>query len=139
MPAKALRIARTVFLWLFTVFLALTMSLVGVGKLTGQDPWPRYFDAWGYPGWLLILIGLLQVTGGITILIPRVAGFGAAWLWIVMVGALATELTHEVGFGPRMPIVYITLLSVVLWLRRGTLLSAVQRVTRGSHAEVARA
>lgn len=139
MPGRALRIARTVFLWLFTALVALVMFLAGTGKMAGVNPWPEFFVAWGYPVWFRFFVGTLQLAGAITVLIPRVAGIGAAWLWIVMLGAVITELTQDVGFGVRTPIILLTMLSVLLWLRRGTLLAVVQRLTSGSHAEVARA
>ncbi len=67
MPGRALRIARTVFLWLFTALVALVMFLAGTGKMAGVNPWPEFFVAWGYPVWFRFFVGTLQLAGAITV------------------------------------------------------------------------
>ena len=111
------RIAATVLLWVLSVLMTLAMLAVGVPKVLGASPWPEYFEAWGYAEWFRVLIGTLQVAGALALLVPRVALYGAALLIVIMMGAEATELTHDIGFGPVMPLVYIGLLSLILLFR----------------------
>ncbi len=111
------RISATVLLWVLSVLMTLAMVLVGLPKVLGVSPWPEYFEAWGYAEWFRVLIGTLQVAGALALLVPRVALYGAAALIVIMLGAEATELTHDVGFGPVMPLVYVGLLSLILLFR----------------------
>ncbi len=106
-----------VLLWVPSVLLALGMLLVGLPKVIGIAPWPEYFEAWGYAPWFRVIIGGLQIIGGLSLLVPRLAFYGAATLTVVMLGAEFTELTHDVGFGPVVPLVYLGVLSVPLLLR----------------------
>jgi uncharacterized membrane protein YphA (DoxX/SURF4 family) len=111
------RTTATVLLWVLTIFMALIMALVGLPKMQGLAPWLEYFQAWGYAEWFRVLIGTLQVAGGLALLVPRVAVYAAAGLVVIMSGAVVTELTNDVGFGPRMPLVYVVILSLLLVFR----------------------
>ena len=86
---------------MLTVPVALVFILMGTAKLRGAAPWPNYFDAWGYAVWFRMLIGVLQAGSGLLLLIPTLAAYGAGTLVVIMTGRWFTELTNEIGFGPR--------------------------------------
>ncbi len=106
-----------VVLWVLSVLLTLGMLIVGLPKVMGIAPWPEYFEAWGYAPWFRVIIGGVQIIGGLSLLVPRFAFYGATTLTVVMLGAEFTELTHDVGFGPVVPLVYLGVLSVPLLFR----------------------
>jgi uncharacterized membrane protein YphA (DoxX/SURF4 family) len=84
-----------VTLWLATVLLALPVFAAGLPKLFGQGGWIRLFAHWGYPAWLVPIIGLGEMLGVALLLVPRFASAGAAMIAIVMAGAALTHATHH--------------------------------------------
>lgn len=85
---KYLKIGGT---WILTLLLAAVIVGPGSQKFTGNQ-WQRMFRQWGYPDGFYLVIGAVQVVGGVALLIPRLASYSAIVLSIVMVGAAATQL-----------------------------------------------
>lgn len=109
---KWLRIGGT---WLLQVLLAVLMVGPGSQKFTGPT-WERMFRTWGYPDGFYLVIGAVEVAGGIGLLIPKLASFSAIILAVVMAAAAATQIFRggRSGVGE---IVFMTLLLVVAALR----------------------
>lgn len=90
--AELLRLrGRVALVWVVTLFL--TQAFVGAGylKLGDSSGWTQAFLEWGYPDWFRRTIGVLELLGGLLILWPRVAFYGALLIFAVMVGAVATH------------------------------------------------
>jgi uncharacterized membrane protein YphA (DoxX/SURF4 family) len=83
---------QSTLMWVLSVLLAALFVFAGVTKLIGVAEVVEGFERYGYPGWFRILIGLLELAGGIGLLIPKVALEVASFLIIVMLGAVFTEL-----------------------------------------------
>ena len=116
--SRIAKVLKTVGIWVLTVPVALLFVMMGIDKLRGAAPWPNYFEAWGYATWFRMLIGVLQAGSGVLLLIPTLAAYGAGILLVVMMGAVFTELTNEIGFGAPAPTVFIIVLLVLLMIRR---------------------
>src|SRR5918995_7020873 len=89
----AMKYMRTGVTWLLQVLLAVLMAGPGSQKFT-SPVWERMFRAWGYPDGFYLLIGAVEVAGGILLLVPRVASYSAMMLAVVMAGAAATHIVH---------------------------------------------
>ena len=85
---KYLKIGGT---WILTLLLAVLMAGPGSQKFTSPT-WERMFRTWGYPDGFYLVIGAVEVTGGIGLLIPRIASYSAIVLAVVMIGAAATQI-----------------------------------------------
>ena len=111
--------AVTAGLWTLQVLLAL-MFVAGSGlpKLVGESYAVQIFDDLGTGQWLRIVIGLLEIAGGIGLLVPRLAGLAATCLVALMVGATGAQLffLHE-GYWFT-PVIVGVLLAVVAWVRQ---------------------
>lgn len=68
--------------------MAVLFLMAGVGKLAGGEQTVQQFRNWGYSDGFRILIGLLEVLGGVGLLIPRIAAPSALGLMVIMVGAV---------------------------------------------------
>ena len=88
-----MRRVGTVVLWLVSGLLAVVMVGPGLQKFT-SPVWERMFRAWGYPDGFYLVIGAIEVIGGVGLLIPRAAPYSAATLSVVMIGAAITQITH---------------------------------------------
>jgi uncharacterized membrane protein YphA (DoxX/SURF4 family) len=54
--------------------------------------WTAAFERWGYPVWLRWVVGVIEVGGGLALLIPWIASFGAIGVAVIMMGAWVTRL-----------------------------------------------
>ena len=96
------------------------MFIVGSGapKLFGEAYAVQIFEDLGTGQWLRIVVGLLEVAGGIGLLVPRLAGLAASCLIALMVGATVSQLFFlSEGFWYT-PVILGVLLGVVAWVRR---------------------
>src|SRR5688500_1581830 len=107
--------AGTIVLWIVSGLLAVVIVGPGWQKFT-SPVWERMFRVWGYPDGFYLVIGAIEVAGGIGLLIPRVASYCAATLSIVMIGAAITQIAKG-GRNGVGEIVFATLLAIVAYAR----------------------
>jgi putative oxidoreductase len=78
------------------VVLGLLFVLIGSMNVAGMKMFVENFRRFGYPQWFRIVTGLLEVLGGIGLLIgiwlPWLAELASAGLTLVMLGAFVTEV-----------------------------------------------
>ena len=117
----------TVALWIVQVLLALMFFMAGGHKVTGDLQMVGLFDAIGIGQWFRYVTGILEIGGGVLLLVPRVQAVGAALLSTVMVGAVATHL-FVLHNAPSMPLVLLVGLAVVLVGRREQLAASWGRL-----------
>ena len=117
---------KMVPVWILQILLAVAFLPAGGSKLPTSPIWTERFRTWGYPDHFYIVIGVVEVLGAIALVIPRAAGYGAATLSVVMIGACVTHLLH----GERQAIttaVFLLLLAVVAYVRRSDFLQKFVR------------
>lgn len=105
--------------WLLTLLLAVVMVGPGSQKFT-SNTWQRMFRQWGYPDGFYLVIGAIEVIGGICLLIPRLASYSAMLLSMVMVGAAATQILKggRNGVGEMVFAALLILLAIIRWKDR---------------------
>ena len=95
--------------------LALLFIAAGVPKIIGVEQVAANFDQLGYSPTFRVLIGVLEVTGGVALLVPAAASYGALLLIVIMIGAVWTVL--RVGESVAPPIIVGVLLALLAVLR----------------------
>ena len=112
-----MRIVRLVGMWTLQVLLGALFVVLGTAKF-GDPSWVRKFAGWGYPDGFYMAVGVLEIAGGLMVLVPRVASYGALVIATVMVGAALTHLAH--GETQRLigPLMFLAVAVAVAWLRR---------------------
>jgi putative oxidoreductase len=82
--------------WTCAIFLAVAFVFVGILKLEGPSAvrWTERFVQWGYPANAQNVIGVLEILGGVGVLIPKWRRAAAATLVVLMLGALGTHAVH---------------------------------------------
>lgn len=112
-PSKAKVIAT----WILSGLIALAMIMAGGSKLSGAEEQVKGFAAMGYPVWFLYATGIIEVVGGILLLIPKTAVFGVLLLGATMVGAVVSLLKMgDVAHAP-IPFVFLLVIALIGWLR----------------------
>jgi putative oxidoreductase len=108
---------RLITLWILSGLVALAFLGAGGAKLAGSAAMVDLFDKVGRGQWFRYFTGLLEVAGGIGLLIPRYAFYAAGLLAVVMVGAIIAHLT-VLGTSPATPVVLLVLSGAIAWLRK---------------------
>ena len=82
--------------WTCAIFLAVTFVFVGILKLEGPGAirWTERFVNWGYPAHAQYVIAVLEILGGLGVLMPKWRKAAAATLVALMIGALGTHAVH---------------------------------------------
>jgi uncharacterized membrane protein YphA (DoxX/SURF4 family) len=121
--------AKLVVLWIVSILLAVVMVGPGTQKFTSPT-WERMFRAWGYPENFYLVIGAIEVVGGIGLLIPKTASASGLVLSVVMIGAAITQRMNGSRNGVG-ELVFAALLLVIAYARwPGVLARFVPRTRR---------
>ncbi|WP_433782973.1 DoxX family protein [Actinomycetospora sp. CA-101289] len=105
-------------LWTLQVLLALMFVVAsGAPKLFGEAYAVQLFTDLGAGQWLRYVVGVLEIAGGIGLLVPRLTRLAAVCLIALMVGATVAQLFFlSEGFWYT-PVILGVLLAVVAWSR----------------------
>lgn len=90
--------AMPVLLWIIAAVIAYDFLLQGWRKFDPNGWWAPAFKKWGYPTWFMVLVGVVEVAGGLLLLVPKVRHLGAAILIVIMLGAIVTRSIFGVSF-----------------------------------------
>lgn len=91
--------AKTIALWVVSGVLAALYLMAGGSKLAGVEMHVKNFARWGWPDGMRVVVGAVEVTSAVLILMPRTAFVGACALMLVMAGATYTHLFRATGEG----------------------------------------
>ncbi|MFI5782362.1 DoxX family protein [Nocardia sp. NPDC051570] len=102
-------------LWTLRIVLGVFFLVAsGLPKLVGQSDAVRIFHEIGWGDWFRYLTGVVEVSGGLGLLIPRLSGLAAAGLSITMVCAAATQ-AFVLG-APTMSVFPLALAVLFAWM-----------------------
>ena len=85
---------RDVVGWVLRAGLGALFIAIGLSKFNA-DPhgmWFQIFEKIGFGQWFRILAGVMQVGGGVLLILPGTSRFGAASIAATMVGAMVTDI-----------------------------------------------
>lgn len=88
-------------------------------KLIAHPSAAEGFDKMGWGSAGMYTIGLLELAGGIALLIPLLQSVAAMALSGLMVGAFVVTLTYFGGENAATPLILIVPLALIAWARRG--------------------
>ena len=104
----------TLTTWLPRIAVALVFVGVGISKFT--DPmWVRLFGRIGFGQWFRYFTGMMQIVGGIIVLIPRLSLLGIAMLACTMTGAVITWIAFGLPLNAPIPGALLIALISVGW------------------------
>ena len=98
--------------------LAVVFMLSGASKLQGAEEHVRDFDRWGYPDWLRIAVGAVQVASAVLLPVPRTTFVGAVALAVLMAGGTYAHWASGEGGRAVLTLVLLALLSLLAYARR---------------------
>ncbi|WP_026931448.1 DoxX family protein [Glycomyces tenuis] len=116
-PGRALNIT----LWILQGVLGAFFVIASAApKLFGQSDAVEGFEVLGAGDWFRILIGVLELAGGIGLVVPRLSGLAAIGLGLLMIGAAYTNAFIVDGYWPvATPLILLVIVAFIAWGRRG--------------------
>ena len=112
--------AAQIGIWALRLVLGLAFLFFSFMKLSGQPNMVAEFETVGLGQWFRYFTGLLELIGGLAVLIPRWSALGALLLIVVDLGAFVAQVAilhvdwiHVVVIG--------ALLTLLVYLQRDTL------------------
>ena len=114
---RVLRIVGSVALWIVDILAAAAFVAIGLAKF-GSPAWAIKFERWGYPDGFYMVIGALELAGGVLLLVPRLSSYAAALLGAVMVGAAATHALHDETARVSAPLMWLAVMMLIGVARR---------------------
>ena len=111
---------KSVLFYLFSAYFAYIFIKHGYLKFDPEGFWaPAFTERWGYGLVFMYFIGICEFTGGISLLIPKVAKYGAALLAVVMLGALITRIVFGTGIDDVITIFFNMVCLMYISIERG--------------------
>jgi len=86
----------------------------------GAQGWVQHFAQWGYADWFRLVVGAVEVIGGVLLLIPRLATIGAFGIVVIMAGATYTHIFRASDEAERavFTLVLLVLAATIGYVRR---------------------
>ncbi|WP_434113239.1 DoxX family protein [Paraburkholderia caffeinilytica] len=113
---------KTITLWTLQILVAAAFIGAGSAKLASAPMMVQIFDHIGVGQWFRYVTGIVEVAGGIMVLLPRTAPFGGVLLAVTMACAICVHLLR-IGGNPAPAFVLLVLSAAIAWLRRDQLAS----------------
>jgi uncharacterized membrane protein YphA (DoxX/SURF4 family) len=108
---------RKILGWILAILLGLEFLAAGALKLINNPVMVDMFNVVGLGQWFRYFTGVLEIIGGVGILIPRFSRRAALLLAVIMLGAVVAQLTR-IHQGAWTPAVMLLLALVVARMRR---------------------
>jgi putative oxidoreductase len=103
-------------LWVLHILLALQFAMAGLAKVGGDPAMVEMFAAIGIGQWFRYAVGVLELSGAIGVLVPRISGLAALGLVFLMAGATLTNL-FVLDASPLLTIGLLVVSALVAWGR----------------------
>jgi uncharacterized membrane protein len=112
-PGRGLNITLWVLQGLLAAFFIVASA---APKLIGHESAAEGFDLIGWGDWFMYFVGVLELAGGVGLLIPRLSGLAAIGLGLLMIGAAVFNATI-LNFPVLTPLILLALFAFVAWGR----------------------
>lgn len=110
------RKAGVAAMWILSVVIGIGLAASGVERLRLTPGTVAQFEAFGYSLLFARLVGLVEVLGGLALLIPRLAIWSACGLSLLMLGAIGSHVVSDYG-SPFHAVRTLALLLLIVGLR----------------------
>jgi len=110
----------TIVLWVLRVLMAALFLFAAFAKLSGQQMMVDEFGLLPVGQWFRYVVGLMELVGGVAVLVPAVSGLGALLLLVVDVGAFFAQILFMHGDWIH-TIVIGAILAALIYLQRDSI------------------
>ncbi len=111
--------SKTIVSWVLRALVSLGFLFASLGKLTNNSLVIEMFENWGYPDGFYFLIGILEITFAVLLLIPKTLKIGIYGMVLIIIGAFITHLLHDPLLEFLRPLIFLLLLGGIYFLNYG--------------------
>jgi hypothetical protein len=107
--------------WIATIWMSLGMSSSAIVQLLHTKEETDMFRLLGYPGYLMIILGVWKILGVITVLIPKfplLKEWAYAGFFFVTTGAAVSHIASGDGIAEVFPALFLLILTALSWYFR---------------------
>lgn len=107
--------------WILTVLIVLSQGASGVMDLTGAEPVVTAFAALGYPLYVLMILGVWKILGGIALVVPgkaKLKEWAYAGFFFDFTGAAASHALNGDGLALIAPALILTAVLIGSYMLR---------------------
>ena len=108
--------SKLIFSWVLRILTSLGFLLASTGKLSNNPQVIEMFKDWGYPDNFHFLIGILELTLAVLLLIPKTLKIATFGLAIVLTGAAITHLINDPIIEIIRPMVFFVFLGGIYYI-----------------------
>jgi uncharacterized membrane protein len=109
--------ALNITLWILQGLLAAFFVIASAApKLIGHESAAEGFDLIGWGDWFMYFVGVVELAGGVGLVIPRLSGLAAVGLGLLMIGA-AVFNAAVLDFPVVTPLILLVLVAFIAWGR----------------------
>lgn len=121
-------------LFVLALLFGLFFINAGLDKFFHYMPMPKdlpekmskAFNAFSEIGWLMPLVGLAEIVGGLLIIIPRTRALGALIIFPIMVGIFLTNIVQDKS-GLPITLIFGIILTWIMYENRQNYLSLISK------------
>jgi uncharacterized membrane protein YphA (DoxX/SURF4 family) len=110
--------AKKITLNIITILLIIVFIVAGFGKLMRTEMVVDNFERYDIPIGLMLLLGFLELSAAIGLLIPKVRLFAAAGLSVIMAGAIVVHVYHDELDQIAGPAIFFIMLIAFITMRK---------------------
>lgn len=103
--------------WILVIILGLLFISSGYPKIIPGESMIERFSNWGYSKSFAQMIGIIELLGGVLLVIPRVSIYASLMLLFVMLGAIYTHISTGIG-SPWFAVITAALLVLTIYLSK---------------------
>lgn len=103
--------------WVLVIILGLLFISSGFPKIIPGESMIERFSNWGYAKTFAQMIGIIELLGGVLLVIPRVSIYASLMLLFVMLGAIYTHISTGIG-SPWFAVITAALLVLTIYLSK---------------------
>lgn len=115
--------------YLLTGAVSILYIITGLRKLFSFGSVASDFESWGYHPAFMYILGLVEIAGAISLMIPKIRMVGIVGLGIVMLGAIGTHIYAAEYYQLLLPLVLLTVLIALFIMSQ----NEIQEAYLGEH------
>ena len=115
--------------YLLTGAVSILYIITGLRKLFSFGSVASDFESWGYHPAFMYILGLVEIAGAISLMIPKIRMVGIVGLGIVMLGAIGTHIYAGEYYQLLLPLVLLIVLIALFIMSQ----NEIQEAYLGEH------
>ncbi|WP_411894252.1 DoxX family protein [Winogradskyella sp. A2] len=99
--------------WILRGLVALGLLMASLGKLTNNPSVIEMFNNWGFPDRFYFIIGIIEITLAVLLLIPKTLKPSIIGIVVILIGASLTHIINDPLSQLIRPLIFFILVAII--------------------------